>query len=525
MKASRLLVDCLRAEGVQRVFGMPGEENLDIMDDIHQAGMEFVLVRHEQAAAFMAATVGRLTGRPGVCLSTLGPGATNLVSGVADAYLSNLPMVALVAQAGELRRDPPQKQVIDLLGMFRPITKKAMDVGGPDEVPRSVSRAFRIASAERGGPVVLQLPEDVMKKDASGAPLPPSINKPKKAKDRDLAVVRDILSSSMRPFVLAGHGVLRESAVPALIRFCEDWNLPAGCTWMAAGAVPLDHRLSLGTIGMRNSDLVKDAYDEADAVLLVGFDSTEFQPQYWNRGRVKRIAYLGSSKPIPCRNLELESIALGDISDSLSRLSMNAVRKKDWHHNIRQKMLDDLSFPAAGPKALVQAMRCCMGKYDIVVSDVGAHLIWLAKYYPSYGPNTLLLQNGLIPMGVAIPSAIAARLVHPERRVCATVGDGGFMMSSAELETAKRLGVNFVTVIFNDSGLGLIREKMSRGMGRSSNVDLGNPDIPTYARSFGAEGYSVSEKEFEPVLRDCLDRDALAVIDVKVDYSHNRTLF
>ncbi len=170
-------------------------------------------------------------------------------------------------------------------------------------------------------------------------------------------------------------------------------------------------------------------------------------------------------------------------------------------------------------------MRCCMGKDDIMVSDVGAHLIWLAKYYPSYGPNTLLLQNGLIPMGVAIPSAIAARLVHPERRVCATVGDGGFMMSSAELETAKRLGVNFVTVIFNDSGLGLIREKMSRGMGRCSNVDLGNPDIPTYARSFGAEGYSVSEKAFEPVLRDCLDRDALAVIDVKVDYSHNRTLF
>ncbi len=525
MKASRLLVECLRAEGVDRVFGIPGEENLDIMDDIHSAGLEFVLTRHEQAAAFMAATVGRLTGRPGVCLSTLGPGATNLVSGVADAYLSNLPMVALVAQAGAARRDPPQKQVLDLLAMFRPITKKAMDVGGPDDVPISVRKAFRTASAERSGPVMLQLPEDVMKKEATGTPSLPSKRRRRKAAEAKLVVVRDIILSSKRPLVMAGHGTLRENAVQELIELCEAWNLPVGCTWMAAGAVPIDHHLSLGTIGMRNSDLVKAAYDEADAVLLVGFDSTEFQPQYWNRGRMKRIAHIGGSKPIPCRNLELETTALGDISYSLRRLSVNAIRKKDWHSDHRQKVLDELTCESQGPKALVQAMRSCMGREDIMVSDVGAHLIWLAKYYPAFGPNTLLLQNGLIPMGVAIPSAIAAKMVHPERRVCATVGDGGFMMSSAELETAKRLGVNFVTVIFNDSGLGLIREKMARGMGRSSNVDLGNPDLPSYARSFGAEGYSVNGKEFEAVLQDCLDRDALAVIDVKVDYSYNRTLF
>ncbi len=525
MKASRLLVECLRAEGVERVFGMPGEENLDIMDDIHRSGMEFVLVRHEQAAAFMAATVGRLTGRPGVCLSTLGPGATNLVSGVADAYLSNLPMVALVAQAGAARRDPPQKQVIDLLALFRPITKKTVDVIHPDDVPRSLRKAFQISSAERSGPVMVQLPEDVMKMDASGPPSPPTVKNPRTANDRELANAREILGSSKRPLVLAGHGVLRENAVLALIDLCQSWNIPVGCTWMAAGAAPIDHHLSLGTVGMRNSDLVKEAYEEADAVLLVGFDSTEFQPQYWNRGRTKRIAHIGASKPIPCRNLELESVALGDISDSLRRLSADALGKRTWYHKVRQHLLDELSAPAEGPKALVQAMRRCMGKDDIMVSDVGAHLIWLAKYYPAYGPNTLLLQNGLIPMGVAIPSAIAAKMVHPDRRVCATVGDGGFMMSSAELETAKRLGISFVTVIFNDSGLGLIREKMVRGLGGSSNVDLGNPDIPTFARSFGAEGHSVDGDEFEAVLQDCLDRDVLAVIDVKVDYSHNRTLF
>jgi len=525
MKTSRLLVDCLRVEGVERIFGIPGEENLDVMDDIHQAGMEFVLTRHEQAAAFMAATVGRLTGRPGVCLSTLGPGATNLVSGVADAYLSNLPMVALVAQAGAARRDPPQKQVLDLLAMFRPLTKKSMDVGGPDDVARSVRKAFSLANTERSGPVMLQLPEDVMKKESSGTPLQPSNKKRMKAADRELALVRDILLSAERPLVLAGHGVYRESAVSELLRFCEAWNLPAGCTWMAAGAVPFDHSLSLGTVGMRNSDLVKDCYEEADTVLLLGFDSTEFQPQYWNRGSTKRIAYLGRSEPIACRNLQLECTALGDLPDSLGRLSLNAVPLKEWHSAHRQKLMRDVSEDGVGPKALVQAMRRCMGKDDIMVSDVGAHLIWLAKYYPAYGPNTLLLQNGLISMGVAIPSAIAAKIVHPERRVCATVGDGGFLMSAAELETAKRLGINFVTVIFNDSGLGLIREKMNRGLGRSSNVDLGNPDIPTFARSFGAEGYSVSVKDLETVLRDCLERDALAVIEVKVDYSHNSHLF
>ncbi|MHC1709214.1 MAG: acetolactate synthase large subunit [Methanomassiliicoccales archaeon] len=525
MKASRLLVECLKAEGVDRIFGIPGEENLDVMDDIHQAGMEFVLTRHEQAAAFMAATVGRLTGRPGVCLSTLGPGATNLVSGVADAYLSNLPMVALVAQAGAVRRDPPQKQVLDLMAMFRPLTKRAMDVGGPDDVPRSVNTAFKLATAERSGPVMLQLPEDVMKKEAMGTHMRSPKRRTSKAADVELAKVRDVLSSSERPLVLAGHGVLREGAVSALIKFCEAWNLPVGCTWMAAGAVPLDHHLSLGTVGMRNSDLVKDCYEEADAVLLLGFDSTEFQPQHWNRGKAKRIAYLGRSEPIACRNLQLECTALGDLPDSLGRLTHSAIPGNEWHSLHRLRLMDDLYGEAVGPKALVQAMRRCMDRDDIMVSDVGAHLIWLAKYYPAFGPNTLLLQNGLISMGVAIPSAIAAKMVHPERRVCATVGDGGFLMSAAELETAKRLGVNFVTVIFNDNGLGLIREKMDRGLGRSSNVDLGNPDIPTFARSFGAEGFSVSGKDLEAVLKDCLDRDALAVIEVKVDYSHNRHLF
>jgi len=525
MRTARLLIDCLRAEGVERVFGIPGEENMDVMDEIYEAGMQFVLTRHEQAAAFMAATIGRLTGRPGVCLSTLGPGATNLVSGVADAYLSNLPMIALVAQAGEARRNPPQKQVLDLVTMFKPLAKKVIDVRDPQEMTGSVHRAFALAGRERTGPVVLQLPEDVMKRPSAGEPLAPTRARTKRAGTGSLAAISKALEKAERPLAILGHGVLRERAVEEAVVFLEAWNVPAGCTWMAAGALPYDNPLSLGTIGMRNSDLVKAGYEEADAVFLIGYDATEFQPQFWNRGREKTIYYMGRTGPGKSKDLKLNGSAVGDLPHTLKELASHGDPKRDWHSTYRQIMRSEIETPSSGPKGLVQALRRQMGREDVLVSDVGAHLIWLAKFYPAYAPNSLLLQNGLISMGVAVPSAIAARMVLPERKVVAVVGDGGFLMSSSELETAKRLGISFVTVIFNDGGLGLIREKMKRGLGRATNVDLGSPDIPTYARSFGAEGYSVDEREFETVLQDCLSRDVLAVIDVKVDYSQNGNLF
>ncbi len=525
MKAARLLVECLVAEGVDRIFGIPGEENLDIMDEIDPSGIHFVLTRHEQAAAFMAGTVGRLTGRPGVCLSTLGPGATNLVTGVADAYLSNLALIALVGQAGAARRDPPQKQVLDLLTMFRPLTKKALDVEDPDSIPSAVRESFHLAVKERPGPVMLQLPEDVMRMSTDARSLPSEVAFPKRAGFHSVAAIRKALLVSDRPLVMIGHGVLRGQAVEEVRSFCQSWNLPSVCTWMAAGTVPFDDTLSLGTVGMRDSDLVKDCYEQADLVLLIGYDVTEFQPQYWNKGHSKKVLYVGESASVEAKDLKVDAAALGHVSTTLRSLTGSAVARVDWAAPYRKKMREELERPGKGPKGIVQALRRQLTRDDILVSDVGAHLIWLAKYYPAYRENTLLLQNGLISMGVAIPSAMAARMVRPEQKVVAVVGDGGFMMSSAELETARRLDLRFVTVIFNDMGLGLIREKMQRGFGRSSNVDLGLPDIPTYARSFGAEGYAVRERDFEPVLRDCLERDALAVIDVRVDYSHNKYLF
>ena len=520
-----MLVECLVQEGVERVFGIPGEENLDLMDEISAAGIEFVLTRHEQAAAFMAGTVGRLTGRPGVCMSTLGPGATNLVTGVADAYLSNFPLIALVAQAGEARRNPPQKQVLDLLAMFRPLTKVAMDVGAPDDVPMVVRRAFALATEERAGPVMLQVPEDTMRMPATSRPVTPPSIVTRDARPDALDAVRKVLRMSGRGLVILGHGVVRERAVLEARAFCEAWNLPAACTWLAAGSMPYDHPLSLGTVGMRDSDLVKGCYEEADTVLLLGYDAAEFQPQYWNRGREKKVLHLGRTGLGRVRDLKVEMEALGDLPTTLAALSQRAIPRENWADRHRTGLCVELERPGTGSKGLVQALRRQLGRGDILVSDVGAHLIWMAKYYPSYEANTLLLQNGLISMGAALPSAIAARLLLPERRVVAVVGDGGFLMSSAELETAKRMGVGFVTVIFNDGGLGLIKEKMKRALGRSSHTELGLPDIPGYARSFGAEGHSVEGREFEAVLQDCLGRNALAVIDVKVDYSDNQFLF
>lgn len=526
MKVARLLVDCLREEGVTRIYGIPGEENLDIMDEIDSAGIEFVLTRHEQAAAFMAATEGRLTGRPGICLSTLGPGATNLVTGVADAYLSNVPMIALVGQAGAERRDPPQKQVLDLLAMFGPLTKKTIDVSEPGLVRKAMKDAFLVAMEERSGPVMVQLPEDIMK-------MRPDVQvqsdertcEPNAINDTTIDALRCMIIASDRPLAIIGHGVLRGKAVDEARSFCRAWNIPTGCTWMAAGAMPFDDALSLGTIGMRNSDLVKSAYEEADMVVLIGYDVSEFQPKFWNKGRVKKVMFLGKCPLGTAKELVVDAAAIGPLATILRPLSANAIPKKEWAVNHRSSLINELARPASGPRGVVQALRRQMQHDDILISDVGAHLIWLAKYYPSYKENTLLLQNGLISMGVAVPSALAARKVHPEKKVVAVVGDGGFLMSSSELETAKRSGVNFITVIFNDGGLGLIREKMRRGYGRASNVDLTSPDIPGYARSFGAEGYAVDENDFERVLHDCLARDVLAVIDVRADYSEIDHLF
>ena len=531
MKASQVLVKCLENEGVQRIFGIPGEENMDTMDALADSSIEFILTKHENAAAYMAGYQARLTNQPGVCLSTLGPGATNMVNGVADAFLSNLPLIALCGQAGQARMDPPQKQVVDLVNLYKPVTKESLSVRAPSTVPMLVRKAFDTARRERPGPVMLELPEDIMKQDCAESPVPVCPIVRSRHQSSALSRIAEVLSQADRPLILAGHGIVRADAAKELKAFARSWNIPVAHTWMGSGIVPFDDPLSLNTVGMRNLDTALAAFEKADVVMLAGYDPPEFQPIFWNVGRSKTIVYIGEAPLGYAHNLQANIQVLGGLKYMLKSLFRIGVPKSSWVSEIRDRLWEGANtiYPEGSgmnPKNAVRAVREVMGLGDIVVPDVGAHLIWFARNYPVRRENTLLLPNGLITMGVGVPGALAAKLCRPERDVVAVVGDAGFMMSSAELETAKRVGANFVTVIFNDSGLGLIKVKMKRSYGRDYGCDFSNPDFVRYAESFGVKGYRVDRsEELKETLKMCLKAKELAVIDARVDYSSNDELF
>jgi len=530
MRASDLLVKCIEAEGVERVFGVPGEENLDVMDSLKESGVEFVLTRHENSAAFIALTCSRLTNRPHVCLSTLGPGATNMVTGVAEAFLSYIPLIAMTGQVGADQAFVPRKQYLDLAQLYRPVTKASYSVRAAENLPSLVRRAFQMASDERPGPVHLELPEDTMKVKVTGEPL----RHPKPHRSdlhrETLDKVRGIISSAKRPLILAGPGVFRAGAGASLRDFARSWGIPVAHTWHGCGVLPYDDELSLNTVGLRARDKVRKAFEMMDTVLLVGFDVPEFQPSFWNIGAPKKVVGLVAAPLEAVPRLQVDLQLVGPLEAMLRRLSSDSKRKENWALEYRQDLVACIdgcpsdSRPVK-PQLAVKAIRARLAKSDICTSDVGAHMLWLTRLYPVYKENTLLLTNGLIPMGIGIPAAIGAKLVHPDRKVVAVVGDGGLMMSAGELETAKRLGTNFVTVVFNDSGLGLIKLKHERAYQRHYGTDFGNPDLVRFAESFGLKGYRAeTAKELDDALRQALKDDELALIDVPIDYRENDSL-
>ena len=527
MKGAELIVECLENEGVKHIFGIPGEENLDLMDALIGSSIEFVLTRHESSAAYMAGMVGRLTKRPGACLTTLGPGAANMTIGIAEAYLSYYPLVAM---SGQIRVDcqhHPRKQYIDLVSMFRPITKESIAVRAAGRIPDLTRRAFDLASQERPGPVFLELPEDVLKERVEDTPMPITRHEVMGSDIFNFERLRQLIDASEKPLILAGHGVVRGGASEALLCFASNWNIPVAMTWLGAGAVPFDDALSLGTVGLRKADVMRAAFEAADLVLLVGFDLIEFEPQYWNYGTPKKIAYIGAAPCETSPGLIPDLQVLGSVRKVLTSLSSDPDPKGNWAVGMKDRlvhMLSEVSTDDKGvkPQNIIQAIRRSLGREDIAVSDVGAHLIWMAQRYPVYQENTMLVSNGLIPMGVGIPWAIAAKLTFPERKVVASVGDGSFFMTSMELETAKRLGIQFVTIVWNDSEYGLISLKQEKAFHRTIGTEFGNPDLVKYAESMGVRGYRVSStEELEETLARCLKDDELALIDVPVDYREN----
>jgi acetolactate synthase-1/2/3 large subunit len=448
--AAQVFVQCLESEGVRHVFGIPGEETLDLNEALDDSSIEFVPVRHEQGGAYIADVYGRLTGRAGVCLGTLGPGATNLVTAVADAFLDRAPLVALTGQADLERMHKESHQHIDVVRLMQPITKWNARVTHPSVVPEIMRKAFEVAESEKPGATHVELPEDVIAAEASPDALPLPRKPPVRPEPSAPELLRaaDLVRGAINPVALAGNGVVRGGAASALREFSRSTGIPVAETFMGKGLLPHDDPRALGSVGLQSGDYSMAGFDEADVVLAIGWDLVEHSPRHWNPGRDKTIVCVDS---IPAEIDEYfipEVELVGDIYHTLSRLgeecrhvphSGGSARLRDAVHGRFEAARDGAQFPVQPPRALYEIRRA-LGPEDILVSDVGLHKLWIGRMFPAHEPNTVLIANGLAGMGFALPAAIAAKLVHPDRRVVAVNGDGGFLMNVQELETAVRLG-------------------------------------------------------------------------------------
>jgi acetolactate synthase-1/2/3 large subunit len=530
---AQLLVECLEHEGVEYVFGLPGEENLETIDALVGSSIRFITTRDERGAAFMADTYGALTGRPGVCLATLGPGAINLMLGIANAQLDSHPLVAITAQAGLDRINKESHQAVDLIRLFQPIAKWGGMVTVGEAVPEMVRKAFKQAATERPGATFLILPEDVAQQETDHRPLRVNIPVDPAPADAQVARAVELLASAERAVVLAGPGVARDGAMDALVRFAEALNLPVATTFLGKGVFPDDHPNSLGTIGFMVRDYANFGFDEADVVVAVGYDLVEYAPDRWNPRRDKRILHIHRTVAEVDDAYTLEVGIQGDIGGSLDAIGAAAAElprrepEQPGERYVREELesgAGDEAFPVR-PQRIVHDVREALGRDDILLCDTGGVKIWMARLFPTYSPNTCLISNGLATMAFSLPGALAAKLVHPERKVLAAMGDGAFLMSAAEIETAVREAVPFVVLVWVDGGYGLIGWKQDIHFGRRAAVSFGNPDFVTFAESFGAKGYAIgAASELLPTLRKALDDDSVSVIAVPVDYSENARL-
>ncbi|BAZ44401.1 thiamine pyrophosphate protein TPP binding domain protein [Chondrocystis sp. NIES-4102] len=531
LNVAEVLVQCLENEEVEYVFGLPGEENLHILEALRDSSIEFITTRHEQGAAFMADVYGRLTGKAGVCLSTLGPGATNLMTGVADANLDGAPLVAITGQVGTDRMHIESHQYLDLVAMFAPITKWNAQIVRPDTTPEIVRKAFKVAQAEKPGAVHIDLPENIAAMSLQAKPLLRDNREKTYASTRSLNSAAAAISKAQNPLILAGNGVIRGHASEALTEFATQLNIPVANTFMGKGAIPYTHPLSLWTLGLQQRDLISCAFDEADLVIAIGYDLIEYSPKKWNPQGDKKIIHIDESRAeIDSSYIPLVEV-FGDISDSLNEIVKRADRqgkKTASAQNLRIQIKEDYELYASDqgfpvkPQKIIYDLRQVMGPEDIVISDVGAHKMWMARHYHCDCPNTCIISNGFAAMGIAIPGAMAAKLVNRDRKVVAVTGDGGFMMNCQELETALRVNTPFVTLIFNDNGYGLIEWKQINQFGHSTSVDFGNPDFVKFAESMGLKGYRVeAAADLIPILKKALADDVPAVIDCPVDYKEN----
>ena len=531
MKASDLFVKCLENEGVEYIFGVPGEENLDFLESLRHSSIKLILTRHEQPAGFMAATIGRLTGHPGVCLSTLGPGATNFFTPAAYAQLGAMPMCMITGQKPIHSSKQGHFQIVDMVGMMKPVTKYTKQIVAGDRIPSNIRQAFKVAVEERPGAVHLELPEDVAAEKTSNLPIPSHPVRRADANEKAVDQAIALLESSKSPLILVGAGANRKLISKRLIELIEKTGIPFFNTQMGKGVIPEDHSLFLGTAALSDNDYLHCAISKADLIINIGHDVVEKPPFFMTPGgfKVIHINFVAS---------EIDEIyfpqldVVGDIANALWQISSRLKVPSFWDfsyfmkvkHFVDEKLAENSSadsFPVM-PQRLVNDVREVLAAEDIIALDNGVYKVWFARNYRALSTNTILLDNALATMGAGLPSAMAAKMVRPNSKVIAICGDGGFMMNSHEIETAVRIKLDITVLILNDSAYGMIKWKQE-GMGFADfGLDFGNPDFVKYAESYGANGHRVeSTEQLKTLLSHCTTTPGVHIIDCPVDYSEN----
>ena len=543
MKASDLFVQCLEAEGVERIFGVPGEENADMMISLMDSNIDFVLCRHEQAAAFMADAYGRLTGRAGVCLATLGPGATNLVTGLADANMDRAPVIAIIGQGSTMRLHKESHQIMDSIRMVEPISKWTQTIVAGSNIIECVRKAFKIAETEKPGLCVLELPEDVAEEEVDGMPMVPIKVRRPGADHKAVASAVELIVNAKQPIILAGNGAIRKRAAAQLNRLAQNTGIGVVNTFMGKGAIPMDDEHCLFTMGLGSGDYNNLAFDDSDLIISCGYDLVEYAPSAWNRTNKmsKRIVHIDFLPAEVDRDYVPTIEVIADLADALWQI--NEMLEKQYkaklplfdiksRASLRKNMADDFiaekddaSFPMK-PQRIIYDVRRFMGDTDILLSDVGAHKMWIARYYQCKEPNTCLISNGFCTMGFAMPGSIGAKLAFPDRKVLSISGDAGFAMNIQELETAVRLKLNIVAMVWIDGEYGLIKWKQQVGFnGRHSDLKFGNPDFKKLAEAYGMWGTEIEKpEELWPALEAAFNQNGPALVAVPVDYSENMKL-
>jgi len=539
MNTAELLVRCLEAEGIEYIFGVPGEENADFMMALEQSeSIRFILTRHEQGAAFMAEAYGRLTGNPAACLGTLGPGATNLITGVADANMDHAPMLVLTGQGATTRLHKESHQIMDVVSMFKPVTKWATSIRHPSAVPEIVRKAVRLARSEKPGACHIELPENVAKMETDATPMKPRRYRRPVADPEQIDVAFTMLRQAKRPVILVGNGCVRHDASQELRRFCEVTGVGVINTFMAKGCVDADADYCLYTIGLQAKDVIACALDAADLVITLGYDMVEYHPQLWNADNNKHIIHIDFQPAEIDEHYHPELELIGDLRHTLASINANIDRlgpvqrnlnqqletRHQMHHELMQYAADETEH-SIRPQKVIADVRKVMGRDDILLSDVGAHKMWVARQYQCHEPNTCLIPNGFCSMGFALPGSIGAALVHPDKQVLAICGDAGFMMNVQEMETAKRLNSHIVVMVWEDHAYGLIAWKQQNQFGRHTDLSFGNPQWMLLAKAFGWFGHRVENSiDLQATLKTAFAEPGPSLVVIPIDYRENMKL-